>query len=358
MKRGLVTIVGAALLVQLSFSGWHVLGGVALNGKNKVNPFVFALYRECGASVLMGMAALAEGKFRRLDARSAGLFLAAGLASFCNVVGTVVALTLISSDLYSTYQPTIPIFATAIALPLGYEKPNGWIYLGIAASVAGAILVEVLNMEASSGTILGNLLVVGQCLGGAALLVVTKPLTDDWSPLVVTFGYYTTGSFFTVIACLCARLPLRDFYWSAPEPWAALAYAVLIGTFFAYEMYSWLVQRASPTFIAAFCPMQPVFTILLNFVIFGQGLSSSTAAAGILVVLGLALTVYGKFVRDALPAKLEPRVPSTDSAVLVLEDGSSDATVAAPFHGAASQPRAYLPLPDQAPPSQEESKAQ
>lgn len=301
-------VVAVSLLVQLVFSGWHVLGGVALSGSHKVNPFVFALYRECGASVLMGIAAYVlepRKAFRPLTTKDKILFLLAGAASFTNVVGTVVALTLISSDIYSMYQPTIPVFTTALALVFGYEKhPNVAIMLGIACSVGGAVLVEVLQSEGGgTGSLFGNLLVIGQCLGGAGLLVLTKPLTEEWSPLIVTAGYYTTGSLFTVIACVAAQLPISEFFWTAPEPWAALVYSVVIGTFFAYEAYSWLVQRASPTFVSAFCPMQPVFTILLNYLFLGDGISGKIASAGLVVILGLVLTVYGKVQRDHLPSK-------------------------------------------------------
>ncbi|KAJ8605990.1 hypothetical protein CTAYLR_010116 [Chrysophaeum taylorii] len=314
-----VVVCGTALLVQLAFAGWHVLGGIALSGSHKVNPLVFALYREAGASFMMFCAGIAiEGRERLLspvrrilggDARTGILFCGAGAASFCNVVGTVVALTLIPSDVYATYQPTIPVFTTAIATAVGYETPNTLIVAGVLVSVVGAILVELFEAEGGSGSLAGNLLVVGQCLGMSTLVVLTKPLLRDYTALTVTAGYYCTGSFFTLVALLSASLPIRDFWWTAPEPWAALIYAILIATFFCYEAYSWLVERSSPTFAAAFCPMQPVFTVLLNFLALGDGLGAPTAAAGLVVVTGLALTVYGKFRRDDNATKVARRRP-------------------------------------------------
>jgi hypothetical protein len=41
----------AVLCAQLFFSGWHILGKLALN--SGVNPIIFACYREIAASILM-----------------------------------------------------------------------------------------------------------------------------------------------------------------------------------------------------------------------------------------------------------------------------------------------------------------
>ena len=319
-----IVLVIVALLIQLALSGYSVLGSIALTGKNKVNPYVFALYREILASLLMGCAAVyfdgrdeAFGPIRCIVQGGKGatrtflLFLATGLMSFGTVVGTVVALNYIPSDVFSMMQPSIPVFTTAIALIFGYERhPNSYIFVGITASVTGAVLVEVFDASSTmGGSLLGYIVVVGQCLCTGTQLVLTKPLTEEWSPLVVTAAYYTIGSIFTVIVCIAAQLPKSDFLWTAPEPWAALVYSVVISSFFVYEAFSWLVARSSPTFTAAFIPMQPVFTILLNFLILGDGLGAPTAIAGVVVIIGLMLTVYGKFTRDNIDFEIETARP-------------------------------------------------
>lgn len=299
-------VIGVAVSIQLAFSGWHVLGGLALSGKHAVNAFVFALYREAWASLLMvGVLVSVEGTeealkpLREGNRSTALLVLGAGIFSFGNVVGTVVALTMISSDIYATYQPTIPVFTTLIAVAFGYETLTRWISLGVATSVTGAILVEVFAAAGSgAGGWLGNCITIAQCISMASLIVVTKPLLKRYTPLTVTAWYYSVGSLFTLASCVAAQLPLSAFYWSALEPWGALAYAAVVATLYAYEAYSWLIQFASPTLVAAFSTLQPVFTVLLNYAFLGRGLGAETAAAGIVVVLGLFITVYGKYTRE------------------------------------------------------------
>lgn len=279
-----------------------------------MNAFVFALYREASATFLMFALALGiEGRGKTLapyraalagEGRMVALFALAGVCSFGNVVGTVLALTMISSDVYSTYQPTIPVFTTSISVAVGYEVMTTWIAAGVTTSVAGAILIEVLGAsDGGSGSVAGNILTAVQCLSMATLIVLTKPLLAQYTPLTVTCWYYAIGSVFTLVAALAAWVPADDFYWADVEPWAALVYAALIATLYAYEAYSWVIQYLSPTLVSAFCTLQPVFTVLLNFLFLGRGLGAPTAAAGIVVIAGLAVTVFGKAKRDARAAR-------------------------------------------------------
>eukprot|EP00633_Aureoumbra_lagunensis_P003070 CAMPEP_0197285986 /NCGR_PEP_ID=MMETSP0890-20130614/1368_1 /TAXON_ID=44058 ORGANISM="Aureoumbra lagunensis, Strain CCMP1510" /NCGR_SAMPLE_ID=MMETSP0890 /ASSEMBLY_ACC=CAM_ASM_000533 /LENGTH=315 /DNA_ID=CAMNT_0042753945 /DNA_START=260 /DNA_END=1207 /DNA_ORIENTATION=+ len=232
-----------------------------------------------------------------MNRKMASLFILAGLTSFGNVFLTVMALTMIPSDLYSMYQPIIPVITTAIAVSTGFEtKLNRAICAGIAISVVGAVMVEYSAAEGGSGTgsFFGNILTLVQCVSISSLIVITKPLTKIHSPLTITVWYYTIGSLWTLLALLCAQRPLASFFWSAPEPWAALVYAIVVATFYAYEAYSWLVHNASPTLVAAFCPLQPVFTVLLNFLILAKGIGLNTTLAGCVVIFGLLFTIYGK----------------------------------------------------------------
>lgn len=331
-------VIGVAVSIQLAFSGWHVLGGLALSGSHAVNAFVFALYREAWASLLMvGVLLSVEGTEEALkpvregNTSTALLVLGAGIFSFGNVVGTVVALTMIPSDIYATYQPTIPVFTTIIAVACGYEILTKWISLGVATSVTGAILVEVFDSAGGgSGGLLGNCITIGQCVSMAALIVVTKPLLKRYTPLTVTAWYYSVGSLFTLTACVVAQLPLSDFYWSALEPWGALAYAAVVATLYAYEAYSWLIQFASPTLVAAFSTLQPVFTVLLNYSFLGRPLGAETAVAGIVVVLGLFLTVYGKYKREKTADTTGEAVDHTYAPLNGGDDQPQDHRLAAP----------------------------
>ena len=107
---------GHALLLatQICFSGWHVIGHVAL--QNGANPFVFVLYREVLACFLMYCAIKFQGLPIDVNRDDVLRFCCMGTCSFINVVGAMLALVYISPTRFAIFQPTIPCIATLLSI--------------------------------------------------------------------------------------------------------------------------------------------------------------------------------------------------------------------------------------------------
>ena len=88
----------ALLVANTCFSGWHIVGSLAMKGG--ANPFVFVLYREVLASALMFSVTLLKGVHIKVDPNDYGRFMLLGLCSFVNVVGAMLALIYISATRY------------------------------------------------------------------------------------------------------------------------------------------------------------------------------------------------------------------------------------------------------------------
>ena len=131
-------------LVQLIFSGWHLLGFLAI--RSGANPLIFALYRETIASVLMVMYVLSRvnGNYWMvlIDYVDFKQFIFVGLCCFINVVGTVISLQYISPNRYAILQPAIPIITTAISCGMKLEKMTAMKTIGITVAALGAIITE------------------------------------------------------------------------------------------------------------------------------------------------------------------------------------------------------------------------
>ena len=87
-------------------------------------------------------------------------------------------------------------------------------------------------------------------------------------PATVTFWYYSTGSLATIplAAYFAARDgPAKFFHFPDLESAAALAYAIVFATVFAYVMISWASTVTSATNVAAYMTLQPFWTALLSF---------------------------------------------------------------------------------------------
>jgi drug/metabolite transporter (DMT)-like permease len=92
--------------------------------------------------------------------------------------------------------------------------------------------------------------------------------------------------------------PFAAVEWSAPRAVtmtpAILATLLFLGVVisgYGYLVWNWAVQRVPAPRAAIFLTIQPIVGALLGIVFFGDPVSWFTAAGGILVVLGLLLTV-------------------------------------------------------------------
>ena len=107
---------GALILAQCIFGGGSVVGKL---GVVKFNPLVFALIREVAAGALLLLWALhRDGCVRLRHRRDAVLFLGCGVFIFTNQAAFIVGDKLAGAVLASAWQPTQPVLAPHLTLPL------------------------------------------------------------------------------------------------------------------------------------------------------------------------------------------------------------------------------------------------
>ena len=77
-------------------------------------------------------------------------------------------------------------------------------------------------------------------------------------------------------------------------PWLALAYACIFATVYAYNGYSWAGKRVSPAITTIYNTLQPVGTSVLSLIFMGTVITLPEIVGGLLVMIGLIVTVYGR----------------------------------------------------------------
>ena len=285
------------VLVQLCFSGWHVIGSLVF--REGTNPLIFALYREIYASILM-LAYVVVLKLKiSIEVPDYLRFCYLGLCSFLNVVLTVVALQYISPSRYAMMQPCIPVLATIVSYSIGLESLNTLKICGIVFAACGAVLIEVLStrMENEHNVTLGTTLVAVQCIAMANLLVFQKPLVHKYESSLVTFVFYTIGSVLTLLVCVIRAdyFTLNDLLLNQKViPWVGLFYVSVVASLFTYNAIAWAGKHVSPSILTVYCTVQPIGTIFLSVIFLGHGVTGSQLLGGLLVTVGLLLTVYGR----------------------------------------------------------------
>ena len=334
-------VVVALIAVQASFGGNAVITKVALT--KQADPVVFSFLRDVGGAFILLLACKVRGCLvwpRRADL---GTFILLGvLGVYIGQQFIVLALQYVDPLNAAVLQPSQPVLTTLLAAifgvePLQLRTLHGRLKLcGVLLAAAGAVCTVYWAAAAgddnNSGRrlagghahhhhtsigggggepppsapstspsaprlILGNALLVIQCVSGALYQLLQKHLlsTADYPPLAVAAMGYVVGAVSVGLVLPVCKLE--------PEHWAflgdrtallALGYAIVFTSALNYGLQAFANKHSSPTLVTAFFPMQIVFTALFSWIFLGNVPRGSDYAGAAMIVAGLAGVTAGR----------------------------------------------------------------
>lgn len=118
-----------------------------------------------------------------------------------------------------------------------------------------------------------------------------------WGSLVVPVPMLIASLIFEGPALIAHSLT----HMGAATLWS-VAYIVYGSTLVGYSLWSWLLSRHPASTVTPFALLVPVFGMLSSAVVLGEPLPVWKLEAGALVIVGLALNVFGPRFRRAVPA--------------------------------------------------------
>ena len=129
------------------------------------------------------------------------------------------------------------------------------------------------------------------------MIVFQKKLLKKYDPAVTTLVYYSIGTFFTIILCavFSSYFVKEDFiFYGDKLAWIAVGYASTFATLFAYNATSWSNKRLNPSVTTVYNTLQPIGTVILSYLILSTAPSSAELIGGLVIILGLIVTVHDK----------------------------------------------------------------
>ncbi|MDP9863733.1 MULTISPECIES: EamA family transporter [Streptosporangium] len=90
--------------------------------------------------------------------------------------------------------------------------------------------------------------------------------------------------------------------------WAGLAYLVVMGSLVGFTAYVWLLGSAPISLVSTYAYVNPVVAVALGALVLGEPVTGSMLAAGLVIVLGVALVVSTERRKKA---PVEEREPAT-----------------------------------------------
>ena len=277
--------VHAALFtVALLFSANYI---ISKYGMRELAPLSFTWLRVAGSAVLLWLLA------RRRDAPPLSRADSRRMIGYA-ILAVVLNQTLFLSGLALTTVQTaailitaIPVFTAAVAIALKREQASAARIGGIALACAGALLVVGgEGFTGTTGSLLGALMIVANCLCYAFYLVLSKPDMARLSALTVVARMFVAGALMLIPI---SAVPLATEDWSAvgAATWTALALSIVFPSVIAYLLQAWALRHADSSAVASYVYVQPVLATILGAAFFGERLRPVLLVAAAMIFTGV-----------------------------------------------------------------------
>ena len=269
-------------LVAVSTSG-------PLMAATAVPALAIAFWRNAlGGAVVLPVAVLtARDELRRLAGRErryalwAGLFLAAHFATW------VPSLTYTSVGSATALVATQPVWAALIARLQGaYVEARVW--LGIAVSVTGALLLTGADLQVSGRALFGDVLAVAGGLFAALYMTAGSEVRRSVSTTTYTAICYSTAAVLLLAVCLLGRQSLGAY---DAKAWLQLLAITGGAQLLGHSLFNVVLRTVSPTVVSLTLLLEIPGATLIAAVFLGQRPPWLALPAAVLLVAGLAIVI-------------------------------------------------------------------
>ncbi len=185
-----------------------------------------------------------------------------------------------------------PAFTFLLSVMLKEEKPSMHKVWGLIIAFLGMYIVVAFGagQRIDFSYYKAALITVLAPLSWALYTITAKPVLKKHSPVVVTFSSILIGSlpvfywfrmdFLTKIISLSGTTILSVMYLSV--------FCTIIGFF----IWSWTLQRVSPTRVASFVYLNPFFTVIFSAILLGHRITPFLLLGGTILLLGIFTVTY------------------------------------------------------------------
>ena len=241
---------------------------------------------------------------RRVPRRDLGIALALGAIGYCAQTGAYfAALERIDASLLGLLVYTFPVIVTVAAIALGRETAGRRTAVSLALASAGLVLVL-------AGAATGGVDALGAALGLAAAVVYSVYILSSegilarLGPLVLSALVCTGAATTLTLAGLAGGgLAPGDVTGTG---WAWLACLAVVSTVGAISLFFAGLRRVGPSAASILSTIEPVVTVALAYVVFGESLGAVQLVGGALVLSAVL----------AMRAPLRVRIPEPAQASL------------------------------------------
>jgi drug/metabolite transporter (DMT)-like permease len=287
------------LASAVAFGAMAIFGKLAYDEGATVGTLLAVRFVLAAALFWMLVAATGAARdLRALSRRDVGIALALGAVGYSAQAGAYFsALKRLDASLLSLLLYTFPAMVTVAAIVLGREQANRRTAVALLLASVGLFLTLA---GAGAGALdpLGTVLGLSAAVVYSTYILVSAGITERVGPLVlsalVCSGAATT---LTLVGAIGGDLRPGDVS-AAGFGW--LACIAVVSTVGAVGLFFAGLQRVGPTTASILSTAEPLTTVLLAFLVFGESLGRVQLVGGALV-LGAVLVLSALAPRATVP---------------------------------------------------------
>ena len=242
-------------------------------------------------------------ELRQLTRHELGLGALAGVFLALHFATWISSLSYTSVANSTVLVNTAPVWVALLAPWLTHDRVTRRAWLGIAASVAGGVVIGLGDFAGGTRALIGDGLALTGSLALALYLLSGRKLRAKLSlPAYLTVCYGSA----TVLLWACvfvAGLPATGFN---AKTWAALFGMALVSQHLGHSSYNWAMKYFSASLIAVCLLGEPVLSSLLAWWLFSEALTWGKATGGALILAGIYLAATGNAQAANTPATRAP----------------------------------------------------
>lgn len=265
---------------------------------------IFARLAEAPALVTsayrVGLAALILAPFALLKARDELKGLSRGDAILAALAGLFLALhfaTWISSLDYTSVANSVvlvntnPLWVGLLTPLIAKERVGRRTVLGILISVAGGVIIGFGDFSGGSRALFGDFLALIGSICAAVYLLLGRKLRPKLSLLPYVFVCYGSAAVLLWTVVLILGLPITGYSTGTIAAfWGMAVVSQVIG----HSSYNWALKWLSAGLIAVTLLGEPIFSTILAYFLFDEGLTWTKVVGGLCILSAIYLVAAGE----------------------------------------------------------------
>ena len=250
---------------------------------------VIAASRLTIASLILAPAAFikSRGELRALTKADLGLAILSGLFLSLHFATWISSLEYTSVASSVVFVSTSPIFVGLASHFLLKERVSRQMFLGIAVSVLGGIIIGYGDFGLGTRELFGDLLALAGAVAVSGYLLIGRRLRPKLSLLSYIFLVYSTAAVSLIVLCLARGHPFAGY---PTQTYLMFLLLAVVPQIIGHSSYNWALKYLPATFVGVGTLGEPVGSTILAYVILNEIPTLAKIGGGVLILAGIYIS--------------------------------------------------------------------